>query len=60
MEPKEEPTILPEYARINAANPRQVKFWAGHLGITEEQLRHVIFICGPIVKEIKAYLSTCK
>ncbi|MGZ5287304.1 MAG: DUF3606 domain-containing protein [Flavisolibacter sp.] len=60
MEQEHEPTILPEYARINVSNPKQVTFWSRHLGVTEEQLRHVIFICGPIVKEIREYLAACK
>lgn len=57
MEPGNQPVILPEYARINILKDEQIKFWTTHLQVTEEQLRYAVFICGPIMKDIKGFLE---
>jgi hypothetical protein len=57
MEPNYEPVILPEYARINILKDEQVLFWTRYLQVTEEQLHYAVFICGPIMKDIRGFLE---
>ena len=57
MEPADQPVILPDYPRINILKEEQIKFWTRHLQVTEEQLRYAVFICGPIMKDIKGFLE---
>jgi hypothetical protein len=57
MEPANDPAFYPESARINILKDEQVDFWTKQLGVTEQQLRNAVFICGPIVKEVKKYLK---
>ena len=57
MEPINQPSFLPDYARINILSEDHITFWTKHLKVTEQQLRNAIFICGPVVKDVKQYLE---
>jgi hypothetical protein len=47
----------PECARINMAKEAQVSFWTRELCINEARLRQAVTIAGPILKDVKAFLS---
>lgn len=41
---------------INILNDQSVQYWTKQFGVTEQQLRNAVFIEGPEVKKVQAYL----
>jgi hypothetical protein len=50
------PAARPEN-RINILDEDQVYHWMTRLQVTEQQLRNAVFISGPLISDVKAYLS---
>ncbi|HEU4471502.1 MAG TPA: DUF3606 domain-containing protein [Flavisolibacter sp.] len=43
--------------RIDVLSDSSIHFWINELRITEQQLRNAVFIAGPLVKDVIAYLK---
>ena len=53
-------TAYPFFARINPEREGQLTYWAQKFSIGEQELRNIISIAGPVVKDIHDYLQTLK
>jgi hypothetical protein len=53
-------TAYPFFARINPEREGQIAHWAQKFSIGEQELRNIITIAGPVVKDIHDYLQTLK
>jgi hypothetical protein len=42
--------------RINVLSEMEIAYWCNQLSITEQQLRNAIFIEGPLLNNVIAYL----
>src|SRR5688572_8671605 len=51
-------TAYPFFARINPEKEGQIFYWAQKFSIDEKELRNIISIAGPVVKDIHDYLQT--
>jgi hypothetical protein len=43
--------------RINVLSDEEVARWCAYFGMTEHQLRNVVFLAGPTVEEVEAWLK---
>ena len=46
----------PRAGTINILDDQQIEYWTWYFSITETELRYAVFIAGPIVEDVKAYL----
>jgi hypothetical protein len=42
---------------IGLENPREVAFWTAELAVTEAELREAVRKSGPVVKDVRRYIS---
>jgi hypothetical protein len=49
-------TSLSDYVRLDIHNSESIELWAAHLGISEWQLRNIIFLAGPSLTAICGFL----
>jgi hypothetical protein len=50
-------TGKPDDSRINVNEAYELRYWTKELGCTEQQLREAVKKVGPMVKDVKRYLS---
>ena len=49
--------VPPDPAKIDAANPEALRFWARTLETQEDKLRHAVRKVGPMLEQVKKELG---
>ena len=49
--------VPPDPAKIDAANPEALRFWARTLETQEDKLRHAVRKVGPMLEKVKQELG---
>ena len=49
--------VPPDPAKIDAANPEALRFWARTLETQEDKLRHAVGKVGPMLEKVKKELG---
>ena len=47
----------PDRSRIDASDPGNVQYWAGRLGVAEEELAAAVKAAGPSVQDVADHLA---
>ena len=42
---------------INVLSDEEVQYWSAQLGVTEQQLRNAVFMEGPLLHNVRAWLQ---
>lgn len=50
-------TGQPDAIRINIHEPYELRDWSQKLAVTPEQLKQVVHVVGPMVKDVKQHLG---
>ena len=48
-----------ERSRISLTEPWEVRYWTKALGVTEERLRVVVELAGPVADDVREFLADC-
>lgn len=51
-------TGKPDDARIDVDQEHEVKYWSEQFGVTEQELRQAVKNAGPMIKDVRARLSS--
>ena len=44
-------------ARINVRDAQELKWWARHLGVSEQEIRDAVQVSGPKVSDVRRHLG---